>query len=96
MFKKKKNNKQSTEQEFEYEIENVTNDETFKAQCKSLKENLIDLIEDGITESDDGESIMQFFLYRDMEITVMYDMDLEAVYVSSPIDIKEYIISSLG
>lgn len=96
MFGKKKNKKHSSEQEFEYEIENVTNDETFKAQCKNLKENLIDLIDDGITESDDGESIMQFFLYRDMEITVMYDMDLEAVYVSSPIDIKEYIISSLG
>lgn len=96
MFFKKKKKKYSVEQQFEYEIENVGNDETFKAQCKNLKDNLIDLLDDGIEISDDDESIMQFYLYRDMEITVMYDMDLEAVYVSSPFDVKEYIIESKG
>lgn len=94
--KKKKKEKLSSEQEFEYAIENVSNDETFKAQCRNLKDNMIDLFDDGMIESADGESWMQFYLYRDMEITVMYDMDLGEVYVSSPIDIKEYIIKSKG
>ena len=92
MFGKKKK-KNDIEKKFEYCVENAVNDSVFKAQCKSLKDNLIDLIDDGETVSDDG-SVMRFFIYRDMEITVMYDTELQEVYVSSPIDVSEYIIKS--
>lgn len=69
--------------------------DTFSLQCKSLKDNLIDLVTEDLIKSDDG-SPMQFYAYRDMEITVMYDIELEEVYIDCPFDIEDYIVKSQG
>jgi len=92
MFRKKKEDKN---QKYEYCIENVTNEKTFKVQCNTLEDNLIDLIKEDLILGDD-KSPMQFYMYRDEELTVLYDIELEEVYVSSPIEVLEYIIKSLG
>lgn len=91
MFKKKKKEKGTFEKEFEYMIGNARTDKTYREQCARLKNGIDNLIDDGVSTSEDG-SVMRFFLYRDMEITVLYDIELQEVYVSSPIDISTLII----
>ena len=90
MFGKKRKKKKAPM--FEYVIENVTDESVYKAQCKSLMDNLIDLVDDGKIIDDDG-SIMHYFLYRDLQIIVMWDTDLQEVYVDSPIDVGDYIVN---
>jgi len=76
---------------YEYCIENVTTQEIFEMQCRMLQQNLLDLQKEELIESDDG-SLTQFFSYRGMEIMVLYDADLQEIYVQSKIDIEEYIV----
>ncbi|MEX1376232.1 MAG: hypothetical protein AB1Z23_02050 [Eubacteriales bacterium] len=86
-------NKKKSQKEYEYCIENVTTKDTFDAQCRMLQQNLLDLQKDDLVVSDDG-SLMQFYIYRGMEISVLYDTDLQEIYVKSPIDIEDYILNT--
>ncbi len=78
---------------FEYCIENVSDMQVFTLQCKALEEGLTDLIKEDLIISHDN-SPMQFYMYRDMEITVLYDIELSEIYINSPFDIKDFIINN--
>ncbi len=87
MFKKKKPEK------FEYCIENVTSKDMFDAQCKALESGIIDLVKEDLIISDDG-SPAQYYTYQGEELFVLYDIELEEMYVVAPFDTGEYIINN--
>lgn len=74
---------------FEYTIKKAYNTEAFQKQCQLLVRYMPDLIDVGYFVDVD-ESEIQIYDFGGKKIKVVNDVDIDAVYIESEVNLEEY------
>lgn len=74
---------------FHYDICTVADDDVFNKQCKALETHIPNIRKDDLLEDVDGSST-QIYYVGDNKISVHNSKYIDAVYVDSEIELKQY------
>lgn len=77
------------DKKYSYTICTAANKEIFYKQCKALEKNISGIKKDELLQDVDDTLIQKYFL-NGKEIVVYNDIDADAVYVESDVELTQY------
>lgn len=79
----------SKEYKYDYTICTEFDEDIFNQQCKALEKNIPDIIK-GQFLHDVDETKIQFYNIKGKEVKVVNDFEVDAVYIDSDIELKQF------